>query len=184
MKTEHVAWSGGNKNTDIEARIRRVWAEDALKHTDGKLKMSKILIFCNKRSRVSDLKEFLEGKDIRCVGLTGDKWDNVRQRGSNRYLDGFLRTKEAPMDIEGAETPATSPHVLITTSLLSRGLDFSPRVKHVFIVDEPRNMLDFLHRAGRSGRAGHKGSVVVFGRGSGRGSESSRDVRRLVGRMA
>ncbi|KIK61367.1 hypothetical protein GYMLUDRAFT_42953 [Collybiopsis luxurians FD-317 M1] len=60
---------------------------------------------------------------------------------------------------------STSPHVLLTTSLLSRGLDFSPSVRHVFIVDEPRNVVDFLHRAGRTGRAGGEGVVVVFGKG-------------------
>ncbi|KAH7881383.1 P-loop containing nucleoside triphosphate hydrolase protein [Lentinula edodes] len=67
-------------------------------------------------------------------------------------------------------TPATptlsnTPHVLLTTSLLSRGLDFAPSVRHVFIVDEPRNVVDFLHRAGRTGRAGTEGVVVVFGKG-------------------
>lgn len=75
------------------------------------------------------------------------------------------------------------PHVMITTSLLSRGLDFSPEIKHVFIVDEPRNMIDFLHRAGRSGRAGEKGKVVVFGKMKGRGSASAKDVRRKVGTL-
>jgi len=49
---------------------------------------------------------------------------------------------------------------MVTTSLLSRGLDFSPEVKHVFIVDEPRNMIDFLHRAGRSGRGSDRGREI------------------------
>ncbi|KAG7095283.1 hypothetical protein E1B28_006054 [Marasmius oreades] len=78
-----------------------------------------------------------------------------------------------------------TPRVMITTSLLSRGLDFSPTIKHVFIVDEPRNVLDFLHRAGRSGRAGHKGRVVVFGKfpDSGRGAGRSREVKKRVGEL-
>ncbi|KAJ3774213.1 P-loop containing nucleoside triphosphate hydrolase protein [Lentinula raphanica] len=62
-------------------------------------------------------------------------------------------------------TLSDTPHVLLTTSLLSRGLDFSPSVRHVFIVDEPRNVVDFLHRAGRTARAGTEGVVVVFGKG-------------------
>ncbi|KAK1222409.1 RNA helicase [Marasmius sp. AFHP31] len=82
-------------------------------------------------------------------------------------------------------TPQTHPHVLITTSLLSRGLDFAPSIKHVFIVDEPRNVLDFLHRAGRSGRAGHRGKVVVFGKfpESGRGAGRGREVKQRVGEL-
>ena len=57
-----------------------------------------------------------------------------------------------------------SPHVMITISLLSRGLDFSPSIQHVFIVNEPRNMIDFLHRAGGSGRAGKRGKAFLFGK--------------------
>jgi len=79
--------------------------------------------------------------------------------------------------------PKKTPHVIITTSLLSRGLDFAPDIKHVFIVDEPRNMIDFLHRAGRSGRAGQKGRVVVFGKMTGRGSGLAKEVRKKVGAL-
>jgi len=69
---------------------------------------------------------------------------------------------------------------MVTTSLLSRGLDFSPDLKHVFIVDQPRNTIDFLHRAGRSGRAGHKGKVVVFMKTAGRGSAKSQQIKDLL----
>jgi ATP-dependent RNA helicase MRH4 len=41
-------------------------------------------------------------------------------------------------------------------------------------------MIDFLHRAGRSGRAGEKGKVVVFGKMSGRGSALAKEVRTKV----
>jgi ATP-dependent RNA helicase MRH4 len=53
-------------------------------------------------------------------------------------------------------------------------------IKHVFIVDEPRNMIDFLHRAGRAGRAGEAGKVVVFGRAKGRGSGRTEEVKQRV----
>ena len=39
-----------------------------------------------------------------------------------------------------------NPPLVMVTSLLSRGLDFSPEVKHLFIVDEPRSMIDFFAR--------------------------------------
>ena len=74
-----------------------------------------------------------------------------------------------------AESDDKEPYVLITTSLLSRGLDFSPEIKHVLITDPPRNMVDFLHRAGRTGRAGEWGTVVVFGKSKGRGSSHDKD---------
>jgi len=175
LKTEHHSWTSGNKNADVEKRIKRVWVEDASSRTKSK---SKILIFCNKSSKVDGLGLYLTEKGITNVALTSS--GQARHRGSN-HLGGFLKTAEAQFP-----TPSTSPsdpHVKITTSLLSRGLDFSPRIKHVFIVDEPRNMIDFLHRAGRSGRAGHEGKVVVFGRMKGRDAGKAREVKRRVGAL-
>ena len=72
------------------------------------------------------------------------------------------------------------PRVLVTTSLLSRGIDFDPSVRHVLIVDAPRNMVDFVHRAGRTARAGMEGKVVIFGKRKGRGSaEGDRFMEKL-----
>jgi len=183
--------------------------------------MSKVIIFCNKNTKVSDLGDFLEEKGIKNIQLSGSSQN--RKRGNNKHLDGFLKaaapdvkehlddwssswvadedeevtpevvkTKEAKRSLlpiskkdpsppeEPVKDPMHVPHVMITTSLLSRGLDFSPNVKHVFIVDEPRNMIDFLHRAGRTGRAGSNGKVVIFGKLEGRGSQRSKEVRKRV----
>ena len=169
LKTEHHSWTSGNKNADIEKRIRRVWMEDAASRAKGK---SKILIFCNKSSKVDDLGLYLSAKGIANVALTSS--GQARHHGSNRHLGGFLKATESLV------STSSDPHVMITTSLLSRGLDFSPQIRHVFVVDEPRNMIDFLHRAGRSGRAGHEGKVVVFGRMKGRGAGKAREVKRKV----
>ncbi|KII83884.1 hypothetical protein PLICRDRAFT_32615 [Plicaturopsis crispa FD-325 SS-3] len=181
LQTEYAHWTGGNRNADIERRIRRVWAEDATKSTGGR---SRVLVFCNRSTKVEDLGHYLEEKGIANVALTST--GAARKRGSNHHLDGFLRT---PLNAEAAEPKKEGsvkelPYVMITTSLLSRGLDFAPSIKHVFIMDEPRNMVDFLHRAGRSGRAGERGKVVIFGKMSGRGSDSTREVRKKVGALA
>ncbi|KAJ6460923.1 P-loop containing nucleoside triphosphate hydrolase protein [Mycena sanguinolenta] len=235
LQTEYVSWTGGTKNADIERRLRKVWASDAaqgLGPVPGSLgEMSKVLIFCNKNSKVDDLGEYLDDKGIKNVQLSGASPN--RKRGSNAHLDGFLKprareTKEKPVDdwssswvgedaeadSEAAEAapvavlankrktteaprplvpilkqgppppvkndPMNVPHVMITTSLLSRGLDFSPNIKYVFIIDEPRNMIDFLHRAGRTGRAGANGRVVIFGKTEGRGSQRSKQVKQRI----
>ncbi|KAI6021028.1 P-loop containing nucleoside triphosphate hydrolase protein [Pisolithus marmoratus] len=193
LRTEHASWTGGNKDVDIERRIRRVWADDALVHaktTFGSprpVKLSKVIVFCNKRRKVEELGAFLDSRGIKCVALTGNA--DGRQRGSNHHLDGFLKqsssTPSAAVAVPPRSSdPAVTPHVLVTTSLLSRGLDFDPDIKHVFIVDEPRNMIDFLHRAGRTGRAGEMGKVVVFGRTKGRGSGRTSEVRKKIGAFA
>ncbi|KAG2143720.1 P-loop containing nucleoside triphosphate hydrolase protein [Suillus clintonianus] len=187
LRTEHTSWTGGNKSADIERRIRRVWAEDALVHSKtatgpGPIKLSKLLVFCNKRHKVEQLAAFLDSRGIKCVALTGSA--DARKRGSNHHLDGFLKMAGPEATGPGVCDPAQTPHVLVTTSLLSRGLDFSPRIQHVFIVDEPRNMIDFLHRAGRAGRAGEAGKVVVFGRAKGRGSGRAEEVKQRVRAVA
>lgn len=201
LQTEYVGWTGGNKNADIEKRIRKVWAEDALSVATSPTpitSLSKVLIFCNKSTKVIELSAFLSEKGIKNVALTSNAED--RKRGSNKHLEGFLRPlKSSKPPASSSESnppspnpasahsnpnmlsdPSQEPHVMITTSLLSRGLDFDPSIKHVFIVDEPRNMIDFLHRAGRSGRAGQSGRVVIFGKNKGRGSDKARDVKDRV----
>ncbi|KAJ3889417.1 P-loop containing nucleoside triphosphate hydrolase protein, partial [Lentinula edodes] len=185
LKIDQVDWSGGNKLADIEKRLRAVWMEDERRWMGnvgkGPTELSKIIVFCNKSAKVDDLGAYLEEKGIKTVTLTS-KIGSERRRGSNKHLEGFLRVRSKSRDSSDSNpttkeqsstssasrpTPTLSntPHVLLTTSLLSRGLDFAPSVRHVFIVDEPRNVVDFLHRAGRTGRAGTEGVVVVFGKG-------------------
>lgn len=186
LKTEHVAWSGGNHNADIESRIKRIWHADM--HQD-KGKRSKILVFCNKNSKVEELGRYLSENGVPNVALTSSA--ETRRHGNNHHLDGFLRKpgkqqeseedegRARRQDLSVAESGAKNqdvPHVLITTSLLSRGLDFSPEIKNVLIVDAPRNMIDFIHRAGRTARAGARGTVVIFGKAKGRGAGKDKEV--------
>src|SRR5882762_1272366 len=129
LKTEYVSWTGGNRNSDVESRIRRVWAEDSLRGKDGQIgPLSKVLIFCNRRSKVEDLAAFLTEKNIKNVALTGTA--DSRKRGSNHHLDGFLRTKikavavapdgslapaAVPKVSADSKDPKKTPHVMITT---------------------------------------------------------------------
>lgn len=156
---------------------------------DSPTALSKILIFCNKSTKVVELAGYLEASGIKCIALTSTS--DERRRGSNKHLEGFLRPVKINSDpprVKGGKAedeavlrnPKRTPHVMVTTSLLSRGLDFAPELENVFIVDEPRNMVDFLHRAGRSGRAGRKGKVVIFTKMKGRGSSRSLQVKERV----
>ncbi|KAL1744204.1 P-loop containing nucleoside triphosphate hydrolase protein [Schizophyllum fasciatum] len=209
IHVRHVPYnSGTGRERDVEREMRRVWAED------GGKTYSKIVVFCNKSTRVQRLAGLLESRGIRALALTSrprrgvaekDEGEgaseateeepvvtSARVRGTNRYLASFLRPAPGSTGVALAAhappafpkfAPAEAPHVLVTTSLLSRGLDFAPDVRTVFIMDEPRNMVDFLHRAGRTGRAGKLGEVVVFSKMKGRGSASSRDMKKRVSQL-
>ncbi|KAI0684096.1 P-loop containing nucleoside triphosphate hydrolase protein [Cytidiella melzeri] len=182
VKTEHASWTSGNRAADVEAHIRRTWFGDTA-HGSGV--RSKVLVFCNKSAKVEELGKYLASKGVPNVALTSTA--DARKRGNNHHINSFLRTplpRNSSEDLAKPEKSEDEPHVLITTSLLSRGLDFSPEIQNVLIVDPPRNMIDFLHRAGRTGRAGARGTVVIFGKTKGRGVTKYKEVRRRVNALA
>jgi hypothetical protein len=53
---------------------------------------------------------------------------------------------------------------MICTDLAARGLDFPARVDHVVNFDFPKSPIDYLHRTGRTARAGKSGKVRACGR--------------------
>lgn len=100
------------------------------------------VIFCNSQYRVDELADNMMKKDfsVKCI------------HGS---VDPLLR-KSIMSDFRSGKFK-----VLITTDLLSRGID----VQHVSIVinyDIPKNTESYLHRIGRSGRFGRKGVAINF----------------------
>ncbi|KAG9010736.1 RNA helicase [Tulasnella sp. JGI-2019a] len=196
LKKESVQLTDGNKMSAIYKKIEAVWADDALERAriadgTGSAKdvartesgQGKILIFCNDKATASKLATYLkEERKTETLVMVGD--GEGRLKGSNRHLAAFLnptalKSSEdtAKASAPPAEADSPSPRILITTSLLARGLDFHPSVKHVFMVDAARTAVDFLHRAGRTGRAGQSGSVVLFERGN-------RRDRRAAGKAA
>jgi ATP-dependent RNA helicase MRH4 len=172
LKTNFVPWSGsGNKLADVAHEVKRMFAADAaerrmIEDTQGqKPTKAKMLIFCNAPYKVKALQKVLSDKGVPNHAISGDTEERIR--GSNGVLDQFLLKPGQPESTSAStDDPAKYPRVLITTSLLSRGLDFAPSVKHVLLIDEPRDILDFMHRAGRTGRAGQQGTVTIFGSGA------------------
>jgi ATP-dependent RNA helicase MRH4, mitochondrial len=162
LRTEAVNIAGGNADAAVYKKLMEVFAEASRNvlvsrnssmaaHLEAR---RQVIIFCNRASRANMLGTYLNERGLPNLVLTGAS--GFRNRGSNAHLSSFLNRSEGD--------DSSVPRILITTSLLARGLDFSPKVTHVFIVDEPRNEIDFLHRAGRTARAGQQGTVVVFGK--------------------
>jgi ATP-dependent RNA helicase MRH4, mitochondrial len=168
LQTERVDTAGGNPLASIHKKLVEVFAEGAREAVrSGRTASdsnSQVILFCNRTNKATELGAYLENMGLTCLVMTGSS--DGRRRGSNKHLEGFLAPK--PGTATNSIDP-DAPRILITTSLLARGLDFAPTVSHVLIADEPRNEVDFLHRAGRTGRAGRSGTVVVFGKGVARG---------------
>jgi ATP-dependent RNA helicase SrmB len=102
----------------------------------------KTLVFVNKRERAEQLGNWLIGQQQRCAVLHGELDQPERKRVMRLFRDGRVS-------------------VLIATDLAARGLDV-PGVQRVVNFDVPRAGEDYLHRSGRTGRAGEQGTAVTL----------------------
>ena len=200
LALEFSAYNSGNRNAEVITKLKTVWRDDALA---GRPR-ARIVIFANTRARVAEMGAYLSENGVPNIIVTGQSNDNGegpsgrRAYGSNKHLAGFLKPilnkngsqlpyaggqeekGEPATGLGKSKSESESPRVLLSTSLLARGLDFDPSVSHVFVLDPPRNTADFLHRAGRTARAGSRGKVVVFGKGAGRGAGKLREMRQRL----
>lgn len=101
-----------------------------------------VLIFVNSIPAVENLVYKLRQEQFHVAGLHSELDQQIRFL----IMEGF---KQDSIDI------------LVSTDLASRGIDFT-NVKHVIIYEMPHTIEDYIHRCGRTGRAGKKGIVTSF----------------------
>ncbi|APQ74552.1 DEAD/DEAH box helicase [Clostridium botulinum] len=100
------------------------------------------IIFCRTKRRVDTLEEALYKKGYNCEKLHG----SITQPKRERIMRSFKN-----LEIQ----------YLIATDVAARGLDIIG-VTHVFNYDIPENAESYIHRIGRTGRAGEKGYTFLF----------------------
>jgi len=101
---------------------------------------TRAIVFVRKRERVHELAGWLREAGINNCFLEGEMVQAKRTEAINRLTDGRV-------------------NVLIATDVAARGIDI-PDVSHVFNFDMPRTADTYLHRIGRTGRAGRKGIAI------------------------
>jgi len=101
------------------------------------------MVFVNTRRQADRLEEVLRANHINAQALSGDVPQNKRLRYLKDFHSGALA-------------------VLIGTDVASRGLHI-PDVSHVFNYDLPQDCADYVHRIGRTARAGAEGDAISFG---------------------
>ena len=104
--------------------------------------LSRVIIFCNTKSRVERLAKNLQRRGMQADCLHGD----IPQRLRNQIMDGFRR-HEFP--------------ILVATDVAARGIDVVD-VEGVFNFDVPSENEYYLHRIGRTGRAKKKGASYTL----------------------
>ena len=128
------------------------------------------IVFCNSVASCRSTAHTLEEKyaDIaECYCLHGEMKPNQREENFTMFVnESPLATTKDSNDLSQSGIGTKKKlKILVCTDLSSRGIDVR-NVQHVVIFDLPNNILDFLHRAGRTGRAGQAGEVTfIVGRG-------------------
>ncbi len=98
------------------------------------------LIFCNTKVVAGRLEVFLNANDFPTAAITGDLHQNKRLKVLSRFKDGTLP-------------------ILVATDVASRGLHIDG-VTHVINFDLPQDSEDYVHRIGRTARAGAEGKAI------------------------
>lgn len=102
----------------------------------------KVLIFAETKRKVSSLTKQLSRSKIKVDEIHGDKSQNYRMHALNAFKKGKI-------------------DVLVATDVAARGLDISD-VTHVINYETPNDFETYIHRIGRTGRAGKTGSALTF----------------------
>ncbi len=108
----------------------------------GKKNWQQVLVFVNYKETANQLVEELELDGIKAVLCHGDKAQGARRRALKEFKEGKAR-------------------VMVATEVAARGLDIQG-LPHVVNYDMPFLAEDYVHRIGRTGRAGQQGHAVSF----------------------
>ena len=142
--------------SDNQARTKR----EALRAAINRDGVKNGIIFCNRKRDVDIVARSLQRHGFSAAPIHGDLDQSQRTKTLAEFKSGELR-------------------LLVASDVAARGLDI-PAVSHVFNVDIPRNADDYVHRIGRTGRAGHKGEAVTLV--SSEDSKALAKVVKLIGK--
>jgi ATP-dependent RNA helicase DeaD len=101
-----------------------------------------VIIFVRTKTATVEIAEKLNARGHAAEALNGDIPQQNRERIVDRLRDGKL-------------------DILVATDVVARGLDV-PRISHVLNFDIPYDTESYVHRIGRTGRAGRKGDAILF----------------------
>ena len=131
-KTIHQRFWQVSAGRKLDALTRILEAED----------IEAMLVFVRTKLLTVELADKLSARGFACQALNGDIAQNQREKTVNRLKKGEL-------------------DILIATDVAARGLDVE-RISHVLNYDIPSDTESYVHRIGRTGRAGRKGEAILF----------------------
>ena len=114
--------------------------KDVLAHLVGENDWSQVLVFTRTKFGANKVADFLNDKGIKSMALHGNKSQSARIQALAEFKTGDLRA-------------------LVATDIAARGIDID-ELPHVVNYDIPNVPEDYVHRIGRTGRAGNSGEAV------------------------
>lgn len=105
-------------------------------------KPSKALIFCRTKTWVEKLYGILKKKGMKVERIHGDMTQKAREKAIDKLKNSKVES-------------------LVCTDVVSRGIDIYD-ISHVFNYDLPQEPMTYIHRIGRTGRAGKKGIAITL----------------------
>ena len=136
------------KTTTAETIRQRFWPVGGLHKLDALTRILEaeafdaMIVFVRTKTATVELAEKLEARGFASAALNGDIQQNQRERTVNNLKNGKL-------------------DILVATDVAARGLDVE-RVSHVINYDIPYDTEAYVHRIGRTGRAGREGDAILF----------------------
>lgn len=122
--------------------VPRRFKMDALVRVLQAKPLGATLVFSQTRAGCADAAEELSRRGFRVDALHGDMSQHIRERVLGRF-------RKKQLDI------------VVATDVASRGIDVQ-HITHVINLDLPRDTESYVHRIGRTGRAGRKGTAISF----------------------
>ena len=134
------------ENTTVDAIIQRVYKVDKARKTELIIKLIKdgnwnqVLVFTRTKHGANNLTKRMLKANIGAAAIHGNKSQGARTKALAGFKDGTVE-------------------VLVATDIAARGLDI-PLLPHVINFELPNIPEDYVHRIGRTGRAGAKGEAI------------------------
>jgi ATP-dependent RNA helicase RhlE len=156
--------SMGTSSKNVELTVYPVEKErkiELLSYVIGSRNYQKVLVFVRKKEEADEVVDELNLSGLKSMVIHGGKTSGARIRALNAFKENQIR-------------------VLVATDIAARGLDIS-NLEVVMNYDIPHVIGDFIHRIGRTGRAGKKGVAITLV--SPKEEVALRDVEQLLGKQ-
>ena len=155
----HAVAPKPERRADIEHRFLKVQHEAKLEHLVSELRSDGrglALVFVRTKRGADRLVKRLGNHGVKALAMHGDKSQSQREKALARFERGHVDT-------------------LVATDVAARGLDVEG-VTHVIQFDVPEDRDAYVHRVGRTGRAGRTGIGITFVMG-----DQARDMSKIAG---